>query len=265
MLVAGDASAARREPGFVRVVRSLLGALRRVLQVWTGRIRPLLRARLAGPAPVHYVGGAESLPPPLSASEEEHLIARLAAGDASVKPALIERNLRLVVYIARKFDNTRIAIEDLISIGAIGLIKAVHSFDPGKRIKLATYASKCIENEILMFLRRSSRTRSEVSFDQPLNVDWDGNELLLQDIHGTDPDLVYRDIEDEVDRVVLRKALTKLTRRERRIVELRYGLQDGVERTQKQVADCLGISQSYISRLEKRIIRRLRKEMQRTG
>jgi RNA polymerase sporulation-specific sigma factor len=224
-----------------------------------------LRARFAPPAPVHYVGGADALPAPLSAEEEEELIARLAAGDPSAKAPLIERNLRLVVYIARKFDNTRIAIEDLISIGAIGLIKAVNSFDPGKRIKLATYASKCIENEILMFLRRSARTRSEVSFDQPLNVDWDGNELLLQDIHGTDPDLVYRDLEDEADRVLLRKALTKLTRRERRIVELRYGLQDGVERTQKQVADCLGISQSYISRLEKRIIRRLRKEMQRTG
>ena len=224
-----------------------------------------VRRWLAGPGSIHYVGGAESLPSPLSSAEEEQLIHRLAAGDLSVKPALIERNLRLVVYIARKFDNTRIAIEDLISIGAIGLIKAVNSFDPGKRIKLATYASKCIENEILMFLRRSSRTRSEVSFDQPLNVDWDGNELLLQDIHGTEPDLVYRDLEDEVDRVVLRRALTKLTRRERRIVELRYGLQDGVERTQKQVADCLGISQSYISRLEKRIIRRLRKEMQRTG
>jgi len=224
-----------------------------------------LRAWLAGPQGLHYVGGAETLPSPLSAAEEEQLIGRLGAGDLSVKAALIERNLRLVVYIARRFDNTRIAVEDLISIGAIGLIKAVNSFDPAKRIKLATYASKCIENEILMFLRRSSRSKTEVSFDQPLNVDLDGNELLLQDIHGTEPDLVYRDLEDEVDRVVLRDALTRLTRRERRIVELRYGLRDGVERTQKQVADCLGISQSYISRLEKRIIRRLRKEMQRTG
>ncbi len=224
-----------------------------------------LRAWMAGPAPLHYIGGSESLPPPLTAAEEQRLIERLAAGDGTVKTALIERNLRLVVYIARKFDNTRLAIEDLISIGAIGLIKAVNSFDPSKRIKLATYASKCIENEILMFLRRSARTRGEVSFDQPLNVDWDGNELLLQDIHGTDPDLVYRDAEDEVDRNVLRKALTMLGRRERSIVELRYGLRDGIERTQKQVADCLGISQSYISRLEKRIIRRLRQEMQRTG
>ncbi len=217
------------------------------------------------PPGVHYVGGSETLPPPLAPAEESALIARLAAGDRSVQSALIERNLRLVVYIARKFDNTRVAIEDLISIGTIGLIKAVQSFDPGKRIKLATYASKCIENEILMYLRRNARTRSEVSFDQPLNVDWDGNELLLQDVHGTEPDVVYRDLEDESDRVLLRDALTKLTRRERRIVELRYGLSDGVERTQKQVADCLGISQSYISRLEKRIIRRLRKEMQRTG
>ena len=243
---------------------ALAGLLRAAVRRW-GILVAVLRGAWAAPHPVHYVGGAETLPPPLTSGEEEHLIARLGAGDASVKPALIERNLRLVVYIARKFDNTRIAIEDLISIGAIGLIKAVNSFDPSKRIKLATYASKCIENEILMFLRRSSRTRTEVSFDQPLNVDWDGNELLLQDVHGTEPDLVYRDVEDEVDRVVLRKALTKLTRRERRIVELRYGLADGVERTQKQVADCLGISQSYISRLEKRIIRRLRKEMQRTG
>ncbi len=233
---------------------------RRALMVWTRG-----RARMAGPRMLHYMGGADSLPPPLTSAEEQRLIALLAQGEQSVKGELIERNLRLVVYIARKFDNTRIAIEDLISIGAIGLIKAVNSFDPSKRIKLATYASKCIENEILMFLRRAARTRSEVSFDQPLNVDWDGNELLLQDVHGTEPDVVYRDMEEEVDRVVLRRALTTLTRRERRIVELRYGLSDGVERTQKQVADCLGISQSYISRLEKRIIRRLRREMQRTG
>ncbi|MBX5476693.1 MAG: RNA polymerase sporulation sigma factor SigE [Clostridia bacterium] len=211
--------------------------------------------------PVHYVGGSEALPPPLSAEEEEYLLARLANGDAAVKSVLIERNLRLVVYIARRFDNTRIAIEDLVSIGTIGLIKAVNSFDPAKRIKLATYASKCIENEILMYLRRTNRTKTEVSFDQPLNVDWDGNELLLADIHGTEPDLVYRNVEEEADRMLLREALKKLSRRERNIVELRFGLKDGVERTQKQVADHLGISQSYISRLEKRIIRRLRKEM----
>ncbi|MBX6723977.1 MAG: RNA polymerase sporulation sigma factor SigE [Dactylosporangium sp.] len=211
--------------------------------------------------PVHYVGGSEALPPPLSADEEQFLLARLSSGDAAVRSVLIERNLRLVVYIARRFDNTRINIEDLVSIGTIGLIKAVNSFDPGKRIKLATYASKCIENEILMYLRRTNRTKSEVSFDQPLNVDWDGNELLLADIHGTDPDLVYRNVEEEADRALLREALKTLSRRERNIVELRFGLRDGIERTQKQVADGLGISQSYISRLEKRIIRRLRKEM----
>jgi RNA polymerase sporulation-specific sigma factor len=236
---------------------------RRCLGPWTFLQR--LAALLAGRRAVHYIHGSDPLPPPLGPAEEEALVRRLAAGDGSVRAVLIERNLRLVVYIARKFDNTRISIEDLISIGTIGLIKAVNSFDPGKRIKLATYASKCIENEILMYLRRHARTRSEVSFDQPLNVDGEGNELLLQDVHGTDPDVVYRDMEEEVDRVTLRRALGTLTRRERRIVELRYGLQDGVERTQKQVADCLGISQSYISRLEKRIIHRLRQEMQRTG
>lgn len=228
---------------------------------WYRQLEGLLEALGLGPGPLHYIGGSETLPPPLTADEEEDLLDRLSHGDGAVKRTLIERNLRLVVYIARKFDNTRIAMEDLISIGTIGLIKAVNSFDPSKRIKLATYASKCIENEILMYLRRNSRTRLEVSFDQPLNVDWDGNELLLADIHGTEPDLVYRNIEEQVDRWLLRKALTKLTRRERRIVELRFGLRDGIERTQKQVADTLGISQSYISRLEKRIIRRLRKEI----
>lgn len=210
---------------------------------------------------LRYVGGSEVLPPPLTSDEEENLLDRLREGDIQVRTALIERNLRLVVYIARKFDNTGVGIEDLVSIGTIGLIKAVNSFDPAKQIKLATYASKCIENEILMYLRRTNRNRREVSFDQPLNVDWDGNELLLADVHGTDQDLIYRAIEEEVDRVLLRKALTCLNGREQRIVELRFGLRDGVERTQKQVADCLGISQSYISRLEKRIIRRLRKEI----
>ncbi|MBE3591159.1 MAG: RNA polymerase sporulation sigma factor SigE [Firmicutes bacterium] len=228
---------------------------------WRVAVVRLLSALGLYRLPVHYVGGSEALPPPLSAEEEEYLLARLAQGDAAVKSVLIERNLRLVVYIARRFDNTRIAIEDLVSIGTIGLIKAVNSFDPGKRIKLATYASKCIENEILMYLRRTNRTKTEVSFDQPLNVDWDGNELLLADIHGTEPDLVYRNVEEEADRMLLREALKKLSRRERNIVELRFGLKDGVERTQKQVADHLGISQSYISRLEKRIIRRLRKEI----
>jgi RNA polymerase sporulation-specific sigma factor len=173
---------------------------------------------------------------------------------------LIERNLRLVVYIARKFENTGINIEDLVSIGAIGLIKAVNTFDPEKKIKLATYASRCIENEILMYLRRNNKTRSEVSFDEPLNIDWDGNELLLSDVLGTENDTIYRNIEEQVDRKLLQKALDKLSDRERMIMELRFGLQDGEEKTQKDVADLLGISQSYISRLEKRIIKRLRKE-----
>jgi len=223
----------------------------------------LLRLGLWRPWEAHYVGSSEALPPPLTADEEMVLLGSLSTGDPAIRGVLIERNLRLVVYIARKFENTGINIEDLVSIGTIGLIKAVNTFDPGKKIKLATYASKCIENEILMFLRRNAKTRAEISFEEPLNVDWDGNELLLSDVLGTEPDLVYRDIEDEVDRVLLRKALEFLQGRERRIVELRFGLKDGRERTQKEVADLLGISQSYISRLEKRIIKRLRREMKR--
>ncbi len=223
----------------------------------------LLRLGLWRPWEAHYVGSSEALPPPLTADEEMVLLGSLPTGDPAIRGVLIERNLRLVVYIARKFENTGINIEDLVSIGTIGLIKAVNTFDPGKKIKLATYASKCIENEILMFLRRNAKTRAEISFEEPLNVDWDGNELLLSDVLGTEPDLVYRDIEDEVDRVLLRKALEFLQGRERRIVELRFGLKDGRERTQKEVADLLGISQSYISRLEKRIIKRLRREMKR--
>lgn len=210
---------------------------------------------------IWYVNSSEALPPPLTSDEESLLISRLGSGDAAVRGVLIERNLRLVVYIARKFENTGIGIEDLVSIGTIGLIKAVNTFDPAKRIKLATYASKCIENEILMYLRRYNRSKSEVSFDEPLNIDWDGNQLLLSDVLGTDNDIIYRDLEDEVDRVLLRKAMGKLSSRERSIMELRFGLRDGNERTQKEVADLLGISQSYISRLEKRIIRRLRKEI----
>ena len=185
------------------------------------------------------------------------------AGEQEAKNALIEHNLRLVVYIARKFENTGVGIEDLISIGTIGLIKAVNTFDASKKIKLATYASRCIENEILMHLRRNSRLKLEVSFDEPLNVDWDGNELLLSDILGTENDIVGRDLEDEVDRELLKIALTRLTPREKQIVELRFGLNNRPECTQKQVADLLGISQSYISRLEKRIIRRLHKEIAR--
>ncbi|HEY8342958.1 MAG TPA: RNA polymerase sporulation sigma factor SigE [Calditerricola sp.] len=209
---------------------------------------------------VYYIGGHEVLPPPLTREEEEHLLQRLPSGDPAVRSMLIERNLRLVVYIARKFENTGIHIEDLISIGTIGLIKAVNTFDPEKRIKLATYASRCIENEILMFLRRNNKVRYEVSIDEPLNVDWDGNELLLSDVLGTDSDAIYRNIEEKVDRTLLKKALEKLSERERLIMELRFGLRGGEEMTQKDVADLLGISQSYISRLEKRILKRLRKE-----
>jgi len=209
---------------------------------------------------VYYIGGSEALPPPLTREEEEYLLERLSTGDSAIRAMLIERNLRLVVYIARKFENTGIHIEDLVSIGAIGLIKAVNTFDPEKKIKLATYASRCIENEILMYLRRNSKTRTEVSFDEPLNIDWDGNELLLSDVLGTENDTIYRNIEEQVDRKLLHKALDKLSERERTIMELRFGLADGEEKTQKDVADLLGISQSYISRLEKRIIKRLRKE-----
>ena len=210
---------------------------------------------------LYYVNAGEALPPPLSREEESQCIHALSQGDESVKQTLIERNLRLVVYIARKFENTGVNIEDLISIGTIGLIKAVNTFDTTKKIKLATYASRCIENEILMYLRRSCRLKLEVSLDEPLNIDWDGNELLLSDILGTDGDLVYRGIEDEVDKELLALAMRKLTPREKQIVELRFGLRGTHEYTQKQVADMLGISQSYISRLEKHIIKVLRKEI----
>lgn len=215
---------------------------------------------------VHYIGGAEILPPPLSSEEEAFLLDRLDDDDDTVRKTLIEHNLRLVVYIAKKFDNTGIGVEDLISIGTIGLIKAINTFKTDKNIKLATYASRCIENEILMHLRRSSRTKVEVSIDEPLNVDWDGNELLLSDVLGTEDDTVYKDIEDEIDRNLLEQAMNILSDRERTIIELRYGIgHDDEEMTQKEVADLLGISQSYISRLEKKIIRRLRKEIIRLG
>jgi len=212
------------------------------------------------PAQIHYVGSSEVLPPPLTAAEEMELLTRLENGDASVKGTLIEHNLRLVVYIAKKFENTGIFIEDLVSIGTIGLIKAVNTFDPAKRIKLATYASRCIENEILMYLRRNSKTRAEISIDEPLNTDVDGNELLLSDVLGTESDINKR-LEKEVDRELLRQAIAKLTWREKKIVEQRFGLKDGKEKTQKEVADLLGISQSYISRLEKKILEKLRKEI----
>lgn len=216
---------------------------------------------------IHYIGGVEVLPPPLNPQEEACLIEELFKdGGEQAKKTLVERNLRLVVYIAKKFDNTGVGVEDLISIGTIGLIKSINTFNPVKNIKLATYASRCIENEILMYLRRNSKIKMEVSIDEPLNVDWDGNELLLSDILGTDEDVAYKGIESEVDRDLLFKALDKLSERERVIVELRYGInKGGDEKTQKEVADMLGISQSYISRLEKKIIKRLKREMIKLG
>jgi len=223
--------------------------------------RLLVRFGLGVPGKVMYIGGSDTLPTPLSREEEAALIARLEQGDLSVKNQLIERNLRLVVYIARRFENTGINIEDLISIGTIGLIKAVDTYKPAKSIKLATYSSKCIENEILMYLRKTASQKAELSIDEPLNTDWDGNELLLSDVLGTDSDLVMRPIEADVDRQLLCQALARLTQRERYIIPLRFGLGGRQERTQKEVADELGISQSYISRLEKRIISRLKKEI----
>ena len=213
------------------------------------------------PPPVFYIGGSDTLPPPLEKDAEEAAIAALCQGDEAARQLLIEHNLRLVVYISKRFENTGINIEDLISIGTIGLIKAVNTFNSGKNIKLATYASRCIENEILMYLRKINTQRTEVSFDEPLNTDWDGNELLLSDILGTDEDEVYRPLEDDADRQMLMEAIDTLDQREREIILLRFGLPQGREYTQKEVADLLGISQSYISRLEKRIIDRLRKEM----
>ena len=213
---------------------------------------------------VHYIGGTDVLPAPLAPTEEAAVINELTVNQSEeAKKMLIERNLRLVVYIAKKFDNTGVGIEDLISIGTLGLIKAINTFKNDKNIKLATYASRCIENEILMFLRRNSKLRTEVSIDEPLNVDWDGNELLLSDILGTDEDVVYRDLENEVDRNLLDMAISKLGEKERTIIELRYGINTigGVEKTQKEVADLLGISQSYISRLEKKIIKKLKREI----
>ena len=212
---------------------------------------------------VHYIGGAEVLPAPLDAKREAECIENLGEEDGEARKCLIEHNLRLVVYIAKKFDNTGVGVEDLISIGTIGLIKAINTFVPEKKIKLATYASRCIENEILMYLRRNSKTRMEVSIDEPLNVDWDGNELLLSDILGTDEDVIYKDMETEAEYRLLNRAIRKLSKREQTIVSLRFGINslDGEEKTQKEVADILGISQSYISRLEKKIMKRLRKEM----
>ena len=213
---------------------------------------------------IHYIGGTEVLPAPLDAEKEEEVIRRLGTEeDEGAKRLLIEHNLRLVVYIAKKFDNTGVGVEDLISIGTIGLIKAINTFQPTKKIKLATYASRCIENEILMYLRRNNKTKLEVSIDEPLNVDWDGNELLLSDILGTDEDTIYKDLEAEAERKLLMKAINKLSSREKLIIRMRFGLDSpgGEEKTQKEVADFLGISQSYISRLEKKIMQRLKREI----
>ena len=211
--------------------------------------------------PIYYIGGSGTLPPPLEPEEEEKVLEKLAKGDDNARKTLVERNLRLVVYIAKKFENTGIGIEDLISIGTIGLMKGVNTFNTDKNIKLATYASRCIENEILMYLRRSNKLKGEISIDEPLNQDGDGNELLLSDILGTDGDVTYRAIEDEVDKKLLRASMQKLNNREKNIMELRFGFISGNEKTQKEVADMLGISQSYISRLEKKIIGKMKKDI----
>lgn len=211
--------------------------------------------------PIFYIGGSQTLPPPLTPEEEEEAISRLSQGDEKTRKVLVERNLRLVVYIAKKFENTGTGIEDLISIGTIGLMKAINTYDTSKNIKLATYASRCIENEILMYLRRTNKIKGEISIDEPLNQDGDGNELLLSDILGSDTDSISRGLEDEVDKKLLKAAITKLSPREKNIMELRFGFITGNEKTQKEVADMLGISQSYISRLEKKIINKMRKEI----
>ena len=232
-----------------------------LIRCWNRLCAWLARCGLLPRGGIFYIGGSDTLPPPLPRETEAEMIARLDQGDFAVRQVLIEHNLRLVAYIARRFDNTGINIEDLISIGTIGLIKAINTYRSDKNIKLATYASRCIENEILMHLRKNANQKTEISFDEPLNTDWDGNELLLSDILGTDGDTVLRPIEDDVDRQLLNTAISRLTEREREIITLRFGLNGQEERTQKEVADSLGISQSYISRLEKRIIARLKKEI----
>ena len=218
---------------------------------------------LLAPSAAHYINGGPSLPPPLTPEQEKALLTRMMAGDAAARDDLITHNLRLVVYLAKKYENSGVPQEDMISIGTIGLIKAVVTFNPGKNVRLGTYAARCIENEILMYLRRNSKTKMEVSIDEPLNVDWDGNELLLSDILGTDEDIIYRDLEDETERKLLNAAIDRLNPREQKIVKLRFGLgrEQEDEMTQKEVADLLGISQSYISRLEKKIMKRLKKEI----
>ena len=236
-------------------------AIRWTLKLYIKLQQLLSRLGVALPGKIMYIGGSDVLPAPLTREEESELVARLEAGDETARPVLIEHNLRLVVYIARRFENTGINIEDLISIGTIGLIKAVGTYKPAKNIKLATYASRCIENEILMHLRKTSSQKSEVSFDEPLNTDWDGNELLLSDVLGTESDLVMKPLEADVDRQLLWTALQKLSDRERRIISMRFGLNGSREYTQKEVADRIGISQSYLSRLEKRLIVRLNTEI----
>ena len=212
--------------------------------------------------PIYYIGGSQILPPPLTPEEEAELLKKLSnKEDIEIRKTLVERNLRLVVYIAKKFENTGVGLEDLISIGTIGLMKAINTFNPEKNIKLATYASRCIENEILMYLRRSNKIKGEVSIDEPLNQDGDGNELLLSDLLGTEPDITSRRIEDEVDKKLLKASIAKLTSREKNIMELRFGFISGNEKTQKEVADMLGISQSYISRLEKKAIKKMKKDI----
>jgi len=234
------------------------------LRIWKLRIRLFYYKKLIKLGiksdEIYYIGGSTALPPPLTKEEERKLLLLLPEGDKAARAMLIERNLRLVVYIARKFENTGINIEDLISIGTIGLIKAVNTFDTDRKIKLATYASRCIENEILMYLRKNNKTKSEISFDEPLNIDWDGNELLLSDVLGTEIDIITKNLDSDVDKQLLKNALLELKDREKQIMELRFGLVGQEAKTQKDVADMLGISQSYISRLEKKIIKRLQKE-----
>ena len=242
--------------------RNVLIQMRIRLRLLAERVRKAVRRRSGD---LFYIGGSDILPPPLDKEEERRLLEEYAAGSSEARNLLIERNLRLVVYIAKKFENAGVNVEDLISIGTIGLIKDVNTYKPEKNIKLATYASRCIENEILMHLRRTTRLKSEVSLDEPLNVDWDGNELLLSDILGTENDVVYHRLEDEVNRSLLHSAMKKLTPREKELMEMRFGLKSGREMTQKEVADRMGISQSYISRLEKRIITRLQKEIRKLG
>lgn len=231
--------------------------LKQLLRLWTYKILVKLGFKSDE---IYYIGGSTALPAPLTKEKEKEMLEQLANGDEGARAMLIEHNLRLVVYIARKFENTGINIEDLISIGTIGLIKAVNTFDLDRKIKLATYASRCIENEILMYLRKNNKTKTEISFDEPLNVDWDGNELLLSDVLGTEIDIITKKIETEVDKDLLKSALSELNGREKQIMELRFGLVGQDAKTQKDVADMLGISQSYISRLEKKIIKRLKKE-----